>query len=451
MNLNALRQILWIHAVEENDRDGDLAPLEARETATYRAASQLKRSEEAFFSERAAQLMTKVEESPPAPLNPKLIAVGVLILAIVLGLASNQLGTGRHINILAVPLLGMLLWNLVLYLLNIIRGFSKSPPIELNWLLALFPKQKSEKSPFALVSTAFARNWAAATSAMTLASLRSTLHFAAAGFAVAMVAGMYVQGLAYEYRAVWQSTFLDANAVQNLVNAILGPAASLIGRQVPDVTTMQWKGNPDDGQGAAIWIHLYGLTIALFIVIPRLILGGVFLLRCRAERAAICVKEIAPAYFERLLAEARGDAISVKVVPHSFAPDETLHQAIRDVLSDQVGGPVSVDWAEPIAFGEEGEFVDALDEMPRNLTLLFNFSTTPEEEVHADLVKALTAKLDGNPTQLRVLLDASAFDAKRKSLADFRERRQTREQAWRRMLEPSVVKDHVLVISAVAP
>lgn len=451
MNLNSLRQILWIHAVEENDHDGELAPLEAREAATHRAASQLKKSEDAFFSDRAAQLMTKVEESPAAPLNPKLIAAGVLILAILLGLVSNQLGAGRHINILAVPLLGMLLWNLVVYLINIFRGCFKTPSIELTWLLGLLPKQKSEKSPFALVSASFARNWAAATSAMTLASLRSILHFAAAGFAVAMVAGMYVQGLAYEYRAVWQSTFLDANAVQNLVNAILGPAASLIGKQVPDVTAMQWAGNPDDGQNAAIWIHLYGLTIALFIVVPRLILGGMWALRSRTEYAAIHVKEIAPAYFERLLAEARGDAISVKVVPHSFAPDEAFHQTIRDVLSEQVGGPVGVDWAEPIAFGEEAEFVESLDEPPRNLTLLFNFSTTPEEEVHGDLARALTEKLDGKPAQLRVLLDASAFDAKRKSLADFRERRQTREQAWRRMLEPFVDKEQVIVISAVAP
>ncbi|MFT5469250.1 MAG: hypothetical protein ACI8UO_004367 [Verrucomicrobiales bacterium] len=449
MNLKQHRHILLTQAIEESDREGVLLPVDDREAATSAECKTLADGESRFLAARSARLIEKLSQqhseirSAASPLiGPAVITIAILILALFLGFYSNKLGPEQRINILAFPLLGMLAWNFLMYLLEIVRGFVKAPSFGfakwLNQVQDRFGGKSEPVGPLKTSLTLFSSNWGKAAGPARVSKLRATLHLAAGAFALAMIAGMYVQGLAYEYRAIWQSTFFDSDSVQSLVDTVLGPAAAVRGEAVPNVAEMQWTlKNQSAGDDAANWIHLYAITIGLFIVLPR---GGLCLFwwfRSRIQTGAIDLREFSPAYFDRLLAEARGDSIAVRLVPHSHSVAEEMRKPIKNELAGLLGGPVNVEWADGIAFGEESEFLAGLRDLPRSLILLFNFSATPEEEIHGDLVRELRAKLDGTETNLRIVLDASKFDEKRRSLADFEDRRKTREQAWIRVLGDS--------------
>ena len=49
------------------------------------------------------------------------------------------------------------------------------------------------------------------------------------------MAGLYLRGLAFEYRASWESTFLDASIVRPIVAFAYAPGALLTGIAVPGV------------------------------------------------------------------------------------------------------------------------------------------------------------------------------------------------------------------------
>ena len=65
------------------------------------------------------------------------------------------------------------------------------------------------------------------------------LHFAAAALALGVIAGLYVRGLAFEYRATWESTFLDAANVHWLLAALLAPGSALSGIAMPGVAQLE--------------------------------------------------------------------------------------------------------------------------------------------------------------------------------------------------------------------
>ena len=77
--------------------------------------------------------------------------------------------------------------------------------------------------------------WSALVAPLMAARAARVLHLAAALFALGAVAGLYVRGLVFEYRAGWESTFLDAPAVHALLSFFLSPAAQLIGIPFPSV------------------------------------------------------------------------------------------------------------------------------------------------------------------------------------------------------------------------
>ena len=67
----------------------------------------------------------------------------------------------------------------------------------------------------------FAALWNRAASPLLASRVRGVLHVGAAALLVGAIAGMYVRGLAFEYRATWESTWLDAGQVQALLNLVL--------------------------------------------------------------------------------------------------------------------------------------------------------------------------------------------------------------------------------------
>ena len=131
MNANALRAILLVKNVEEQDPDGAVLPLAERDAATrdalrrWPSAAPL-RDRQALpgrCSRRGRRtLSAKLAQRHPVVtravgLESQVASAGWLVLAgaFLLGLVLSLLDSRVRIEILAFPLLGVVLWNLVVY------------------------------------------------------------------------------------------------------------------------------------------------------------------------------------------------------------------------------------------------------------------------------------------------------------------------------------------------
>jgi hypothetical protein len=474
MTTEALRNILLAASVEESDPDGRLFPAEERDEAARASGAPLppqpgRAAEDAFLAARAAFLLEKAGSrfptatwlDPTAPAHPArhpLAALLLLALAAALGYFSNELGPERRINILAFPLLGILAWSLLVYLREI---WILARPVDAlpAWFQPerLF-REKREPAPtrsagsddetatlLATARTLFLRRWAKLSAPSATARIKSLLHTAALVLAASAVAGMYVRGLANEYRAVWESTFIEDSAtLRSLLGFVLGPAAALLGSELPSAAELDAiRGHDAAGEGAARWIHWYALTIALFVVAPRAALAAVWRLRASRNERRLPYRETAPRHFARLLATSTGTTRRVLLVPYAFEPDPARRAALASRLEDELGAAVSADWHPALAFGDEEDF--ALDEPVEEGTEILpvlSFSATPEAETHLAFCRTLAARF---PDAIRrVLLDAEAFDERSRELGAVAERRTEREGAWRRLFagEPAELVFH---------
>ena len=118
------RRVLWVRCLEEADPTGGLVPAEARAAAS-RA---VKDEDDAAFLVRRAALVKEIPGVPEAPQVspggwlarlPSWTPMAVLVAALVLGWSTNELGTAGTLNLLAFPLLGLILWNLSVCLLSV--------------------------------------------------------------------------------------------------------------------------------------------------------------------------------------------------------------------------------------------------------------------------------------------------------------------------------------------
>ena len=116
--------VLLVRAVEENDPDGHVLGLQDRLRATGEVRTLAEPDPARVIAARARALVPVIAARIPALAAaardvrvPQWTGVGLVAVAGVIGVASSALGPSRRINVLSVPILLVLGWNLVVYLL----------------------------------------------------------------------------------------------------------------------------------------------------------------------------------------------------------------------------------------------------------------------------------------------------------------------------------------------
>lgn len=349
---------------------------------------------------------------------------------LVVGLAGDALG-GRTLNLLAPPWLAVLGWNLLVYLFVLRQVLPRPRPAQAAglrralraWMRArTLPRGAATLGPLA----AFSADWAERSAALLAARAALLLHVAAAALAGGLVAGMYLRGLVFDLRAGWQSTFLEPQAVHALLGTLLTPASRASGIALPDAAGFAaLRIGPEGGATttAAPWIHLCAVTLALAVVVPRLLLAlGATL--AAARRARGFVIDLHEPYFQRLLTQARRARARLQVLPHGAAPAPAAVLGLRTLAARVFGDDVRLDFAPPLAYGDEEQAAAA--PVPPGTTLrlaLFDAAATPEPEAQGRFLAALQA----TPLPLLVLVDTTEF-ARR--FATLPARRAERSNAW---------------------
>ena len=369
------------------------------------------------------------------------IGWALILIALALGFATDYIGPAQRVNVLAFPLLALIAWNLVAYAIVAVRGVARLVRPRagalgpLSGVVARLARGVNEAAAAAAPDTPlapFVRDWMRASAPLTAARVARVLHLSAFAFAFGAIVALYLRGLVFEFRAGWESTFLGPAEVHRLLSLVLRPASRLSGIPIADaqhLESLQFAAGL--GENAAPWLHLYALTIALFVLIPRGVLAlGTWLVQRRLERRLPLALD--DAYFQRLLRTFKGERAAVRVMPYSYqlAPQSAL--GLKEIVTRVFGPKSEVSIAPSLAFGDE-------DTLPADLipaaglafaATLFSLTATPEAENHGTFVAAVAgAMAPGTP--LIALIDEAGF---RQRFAGQTERLEERRNAWRQML-----------------
>ncbi len=442
--------VLLVQAVEEADRTGELLTLDVRRSATARARQTNAGDDASWLAVRARDLCGQLEQEMPfLPrfrrwTNPvRGLLVPAVLVAFVLGLGTNALGPEKRVNVLALPLIGLIAWNLAMLALLAVKSWlpvgrmalrSGAPRLVerlaamARRLIARLPRDHRDETSQARLKQALGRYltaWLPAVTPLAAARSRRLMHACSLLLIVGVVAGMYARGIAFQYRASWESTFLQGATIDRFLGAVLSPAASLLGIPVPRAAEIE---SPSTGD-AAPWIHLYGLTAALFVGLPRLLLVILESVRCARRRRRVTLT-LADGYVRRLLASVDTSERRLEVIPYSYRPSARTVDGLKRLLFDLFGPRSEIRVLPTFDYGGEPESLEP--SRGRLRAVLFGLAQTPEVEVHGEFLQHIQQELaDGQA--LLLVVDGSAYRLKLEGGGGVDERMAERRRAWDRV------------------
>ena len=457
MNEQIARDVVLVRAVESADSERTIFTNEDR-THASRAAAELARwrageqrqapTAESFIGQRAELLAETLPRRAPAIARaarafdwPAWVGVALPVVAFALGALLEHIADRQHVNVLAFPLLAIVIWNIVVYVLVLVRMVMRASGARgdlrglRRWVTATRqPRVRNVAGAATASISAFVAQWSALVAPLMAARAARVLHLAAALFAIGALAGLYVRGLVFEYRVGWESTFLDAPAVHTILSLFLSPAAQLIGVPFPsvdEIAALRFTNGAPGNANAALWIHLYAVTVGAVVIVPRLTLALVaaWQERWRARRFTFDMNE---PYFRRLAGSFTGGAARLRVIPYSYTVDEAAMSGLRAVAVALLGDDAEVVLHPAITFGAESSASQMLPAADSGVLLtlaLFGLAATPENENHGTFLKALRSASE--PARLAVLIDESGYRRRLGVQAGADARLEERRNAWR--------------------
>lgn len=357
-------------------------------------------------------------------------------IALVCGLLVDQIGPSKRINLLALPLLGMLAWNLGVYLWIVTRPIRRlffRGQGRRGWMERLLTGASAAGSlPREGGTDTLPGNcrsaWARLSRPLAAAQAARAWHLAAALFAIGIVVSLYFRGLYLDYRAGWESTFLAAEPVHRILWLAVGWLPEKFGMPFPNadaIGQLQFDAGNASGDGAP-WIHRMAMTSFALVILPRLCLAAYSALREYMLRRSFPI-DLGEPYFRKLTLAYRRTEMNAMVVPYASSPSPQAAIGLKEILQGVWSPSSKLNFAESVAFGGEDDSsaIGRGDEIHLYI-MLFNLASTPEEENHGVFVRAMKARCrDGQ--ELAALVDDHAF---RVRFGDQNERLAERRKLW---------------------
>lgn len=469
MHQKALRKVLLIQSIEETDRLGEVIPLADRAEASRAAAREfpvtgeaatsapLSRASESFLTLRAERLFEKLQSRSPAVHHILALAGGitwlgrvVLALALLAGLSMSALDGSRRINILAFPLIGLLAWNLLVYVVLTVSWLRSRGRQARFWSVSVYERWISGRIeslmrhstrynvPLSAGLRRFAGEWASLSHPILMLRAKRLMHLGAALVAAGLILGLYFRGLALRYEAGWESTFLGPRTAHMLISVLYGPAAGLSGLPygtANDISALRWTGTGGGGE-AAVWIHLIAITACLYIIVPRLLAALVTTFGLWRSSRSMPLPASSLGYARTLLiglvSGRSGETVSV--VPYAYEPRPPSLAGLEALLAATVGANLKVEVGVPVRYGDEETVPARLAAIAATWqVLLMTLASTPEVENHGAFLVAWRDWLGANARSvpLLIVIDEGPYAARMRGEAAFEQRLQDRRRLWR--------------------
>lgn len=473
MREDTLRAVLMVKAIEGIDRAGAILPPGDRAQATREAVRALGTPAEEVLAgddrllsralgDRAERLVGPlvqrfpvVEEALGRTRTPAGLLLVLLLVAFASGIGLSALDGSRRINILAFPFLGLIAWNICMYVLLAAgwiraRTRPRAPPRPgKGWAGRLFERRiepllrRTRRVHVALAEAlaAYAVDCASTGGAFIALHARRWLHLAAASVALGLIVGLYVRGTAFRYEAGWESTFLGPAQVQSMLAALFGPVAGWSGVQLPatvaEVEQLRWTADGGGGN-AAPWIHLIALSLILYVVLPRLLLAAVATLGLwRLDRATSLPDDLRLHAADVL----RGSGIVrspgvASVTPYAYEPSDASLAGLTRWLQDAAGA-AQVERRTSLRYGEEDmagpAFAVGAHRVAGLHAVVMSLAATPEPENHGVVIAAArdAAHRARPPAGVRIVIDESPYAARFAGDASLASRVEERRRLWR--------------------
>ena len=462
------RAFYLVRAVEAGDENHALLTREDRSEADLAGARLGEGAAPAqFLAARANFAATRLETRHPAVKRalaatrfPGWLAAVVPLVAFVLGLASNELASGKRLDLLAVPLLGLVAWNLVAYAAMAVRSIAGSRvPAASGWLAKprkwLAQRGAAWSAETSAALGRFGADWARVAGKLNIRRGAIVLHLGAAMFALGVIVSIYLRALTVEYRAGWESTFLGPEAVHTLLGWVLGPASAATGIAIPDVEGIRALAWENGGENAGPWIVLYTATLVGFVAIPRLLLAGWNMAAAARGKRRIAIPGREDFYTRRLLRARDGGGAELRVTPYAYTPDAATQASLSDLLRAALGEGVAVRFDSPVPYGNEDAWVEgvAFSDQTDIHVALFSLSATPERENHGWFADALRLRLHKErPGQrLVAVVDEGPFRRHFAGQSGLEERVAERRANWEKLLKSFGTTALVMDIAAADP
>jgi hypothetical protein len=439
MDEAAARRVVLLQAF-----DGADSPLWTREDAAWATQLALRSLPpdaplERLLAERARHALQRLEPRDRA-VRHWLARPGWrwrwVLLAALLGLAGglgvDLLGRNQIVDVLAPGVWGVIAWNVGVYLLLAFVPLGRArrdeaAPGSLRRALLSWWQRAGGTGPLRVAT----RRWAELSAPLAIARIAALLHVAAAALALGLLGSMYLRGLVLDYRAAWQSTFLDAPAVHGLLAPLLAPASALTGIAVPEPAAIDAMRLTAPTQAAsapaAPWIHLYAVTLALAVVLPRLLLALLAGAQAglRARRLQVPLNDAAT---QREMQGLKRQKSQVQVCPYAQSPNAQATLGLRALLQREFGDDLQLRIDATTVVGDEDAAAQRLAAQPATVrVVLVDLAATPEDDHQGRFVRALQKGAASAP--LFVVADESAY---RQRFAGLPERIDERRAAWRR-------------------
>jgi hypothetical protein len=475
MREETLRSVLLVKSIEATDIAGAVIPAGDRAQATRNAMRALgittENTDGSFDEALAARALGERADRLAGPLaerypivsevlgrtrTPSWILVLVLLLAFVGGVGLSALDGSRRINILAFPFLGLIAWNLVTYAVLAVawvrshRGPQAHAAVRGHWAARTFARRIGPlvrqtarvHAVLAKAISAYAASWADVGRAFIAQHARRGLHLAAAAVALGLIVGLYLRGTVLRYEAGWESTFLGPAQVQTALRVLFGPVAAWSGVPLPAtpdaIESLRWTAAGGGGE-AAPWIHLIALSLACYIVVPRLLLAGAATLRLAHLGRARALPAELRGYADDVLSPgglARSGGVT-SVTPYAYEPSETSLAGLERWLESQTQANVRIDRRTTLRYGEEDMAGPAFDFGAYRVAdlhvVLMNLAATPEAENHGVVIAAArdSARKARPAATLRIVVDEAPYAERLARDASFQSRLEERRGLWR--------------------
>ncbi|MBC7685475.1 MAG: DUF2868 domain-containing protein [Bdellovibrionales bacterium] len=436
MNEQVARDVVLVRTIETiddkravlSDDDRMYASRSAKELAQWQASDRKSAVTAEHFLQQRSELLLKrlAERNPPFAAvlarrgGWKGLSIALPLLALILGAGVDRIGDPHRVDLLSAPLLGIIGWNLLVYLVLLVWIFMPSSTTgwathgmlrSLAGARGVLPRKLPNVLSAAL--TDFMWQWTDLCARLNRARLGRIMHAAAAAFAIGAMLSLYARGFLSEYRAGWESTFLDAGQVHAMLSVLFAPATALLplqGFSIADIEALRFS-RPATSLGGARWVHLYGATLFLLVVLPRFVLAGFAHWQARRLRNDFPL-DLEQPYFRKL-----GDQIGVaapavlRVLPYSFTVDEARDRGLAQIAAMLFGEQARVMLRPASAYGDEPEA--ALGERGPDdengvtcTAVLFNLAATPEKENHGAFLDHLVRS---SKRGIAVLIDESSL------------------------------------------
>ncbi|WP_312520587.1 DUF2868 domain-containing protein [Massilia sp.] len=437
MNEQVARNVVLVRAIETadvghavlSDDDRKYATRSARELAAWQASdAKVATNQHHFLQQRAEQILKRLGERTPAfgafyRRAPGLTGIWLALplLAFVIGAALDRIANPHRVDLLSAPLLGIIGWNLLVYLGLLIwalvpaaRKRRSGTPLLQRLSTGKVAVPRKLPAPLADGVAHYLANWSAMSEPLTRARLSRTFHLAAAGFALGAVVSLYARGLLTQYITGWESTFLDAQQVHSLLSMLFTPALIVFpflqGFSLAEIEQLRFStsGALPTVAGGERWVHLYGATLLLLVVAPRLLLAAIAAIQARRLKRNFPIDLDQPYYRKLADSVGAGTPAVLRVIPYSYTLDEPRDRGLWAIAAAALGGQARVQLLPPVAYGVEPK--EALRDTSLNeagitvTTVLFSLAATPEKENHGALLDHLARRV---PRGVAVLLDES--------------------------------------------